>query len=137
MNNSYVYSPSTNMFYPYVLEEDYRNAGSWPEDAVDVSDEIVAEYNDQYPPGKTRAAVDGMPGWVDITPPTKEETIQANTNIRDYRISDATSKITVWQTKLLIGRKLTDDEMSQLNMWLDYIDALTVVDLENPVWPEV
>lgn len=32
------------------------------------------------------------------------------------------------QTKLLMGRKLTDTETEQLNAWMDYIDELSAID---------
>ncbi|WP_326928866.1 tail fiber assembly protein [Citrobacter sp. RHBSTW-00881] len=47
------------------------------------------------------------------------------------RIDAATSRIVVWQTKLLMGRKLTDDEFASLNAWMDYIDALTAIDIST------
>lgn len=59
---------------------------------------------------------------------------------KQRRLSAATGKISLWQTKLLMGRKLTDDESAQLNAWMDYIDAVTSVDASaapDIVWPEV
>lgn len=53
-------------------------------------------------------------------------------------ISHSTSKIIVWQTKLLAGRALTSAESAQLNAWLDYIDALEAVDtskVPDITWP--
>lgn len=87
-------------------------------------------------------------GWLydgkDFTPPpeampTKEELIAAAESDRQSRIDYATSRIIVWQTKLLMGRKLTDSEMAQLNSWMDYIDALAAVDTSTAPdidWPE-
>ncbi|HAW6069133.1 TPA: tail fiber assembly protein, partial [Escherichia coli] len=52
----------------------------------------------------------------------------------------ATTKIVVWQTKLLMGRKLTDEESTQLNAWMDYIDAVTATDTSTApdvIWPEL
>ncbi|WP_166506521.1 tail fiber assembly protein [Sodalis glossinidius] len=43
-------------------------------------------------------------------------------------LNNARQKILVWQVKLAIGKKLTDIEISQLNLWLDYIDLLISVD---------
>ncbi len=40
----------------------------------------------------------------------------------------ATDKIRVWQTKLMMGRKLSDNDTAALNTWMDYIDALDAVD---------
>lgn len=87
-------------------------------------------------------------GWLydgkDFTPPpeampTQEELIAAAESDRQSRIDYATSQIVVWQTKLLMGRKLTTSEMAQLNAWMDYIDALAAVDTSTAPdidWPE-
>jgi hypothetical protein len=56
------------------------------------------------------------------------------------RIDAATSRIVVWQTKLLMGRKLTDGESASLNAWMDYIDAVTAIDTSTAPdisWPEL
>lgn len=64
---NYYYSPSENAFFLYALKGRYDAAGSWPTDAVGVSDDVFFEYGLGLPPaGKERAAVNGMPGWVDI-----------------------------------------------------------------------
>ena len=58
---------------------------------------------------------------------------------RDELLDEASLKITIWQTKLLMGRKLTTDETASLNAWMDYIDAVTVIDTETApeiTWPE-
>ncbi|MGV8925694.1 MAG: tail fiber assembly protein [Ewingella sp.] len=47
---------------------------------------------------------------------------------RNSLLNTAKNKIITWQTKLAIGRKLTDAEKSELNAWLDYIDALDAID---------
>lgn len=59
---------------------------------------------------------------------------------KQYRLDYASSKITVWQTKLLMGRTLTASESAQLNTWMDYIDALEAIDTSTApdiVWPEM
>lgn len=81
----------------------------------------------------------------DIPEPVKshaELVAQAEAEKR-ARIDAATSRIVVWQTKLLMGRKLTDTESASLNAWMDYIDAVTAIDTSTapdinwPVPPEV
>lgn len=68
----------------------------------------------------------------------KQSAIDANSSLRQSLLDEATSKITVWQTKLLIGRKLTDTESASLNAWLDYIDELDAIDANTDQtisWP--
>lgn len=55
------------------------------------------------------------------------------------RMDEISLAIAVWQTKLLIGRKLTASETAQLNTWLDYSDLLVAVDTSKAPdieWPE-
>ncbi|MTD26243.1 tail fiber assembly protein [Erwinia sorbitola] len=46
-------------------------------------------------------------------------------------IDEATKRIAVWQTKLLMGRKLSDDDSAALNAWMDYIDAVEAIDVST------
>lgn len=58
---------------------------------------------------------------------------------KEYLLNNATSRIVVWQTKLLAGRTLSAPEKEQLNAWLDYIDALDAIDMSaapDITWPE-
>ncbi|WP_411369715.1 tail fiber assembly protein [Citrobacter braakii] len=58
---------------------------------------------------------------------------------KQNRLSYATNKIVVWQTKLLMGRTLTDSESAKLNAWMDYIDAVQAIDTSTApdvIWPE-
>lgn len=75
--------------------------------------------------------------WVDDGR-TAEEVSQSNDSIKAALQEKAASAIVIWQTKLLIGRKLTDDEKSRLNAWLDYSDAVDAVDSSDvdPDWPK-
>ncbi|HAS0804890.1 TPA: tail fiber assembly protein [Enterobacter roggenkampii] len=76
-------------------------------------------------------------------PPVPElsqaEKIASAEQEQSSRLDVAKSAIVIWQTKLLMGRKLTDTETSQLNAWMDYIDAVTAVDTSTApdiAWPE-
>lgn len=51
---------------------------------------------------------------------------------------EAEQAISIWKTKLLMGRELTETESAKLNQWMDYIDALNAVDLTSASdvrWP--
>ncbi|MBQ0956918.1 hypothetical protein [Serratia symbiotica] len=64
--NRYKFSPSTISFYPIEFLDAYVEAGTLPDDIVDVSDEVYAEYCGTPPSGKTRGSKNGQPAWVDI-----------------------------------------------------------------------
>ncbi|EEB5699397.1 DUF4376 domain-containing protein [Salmonella enterica subsp. enterica serovar Montevideo] len=71
----YHYSPSENAFYPDELKQVYIDAGTFPADTVEVSDDVWLEFAGNHPPeGKERAAGhDNMPCWVDIPLPDTED----------------------------------------------------------------
>ena len=102
------------------------------------SDYLVIKLNDD-----TVAA----PGWSYdgksfIAPPEPEKSHEELVTEADAEkqslLGYASSRIVVWQTKLLMGRKLTVDETASLNAWMDYIDAVTAIDTETApdiTWP--
>ncbi|EIR3456466.1 DUF4376 domain-containing protein [Salmonella enterica] len=67
----YHYSPSNNAFYPDELKQVYIDAGSFPDDTVEVDDDIWLQFaGNPQPEGKERAAgSDNQPCWVDIPLP--------------------------------------------------------------------
>lgn len=71
----YHYSPSKNAFYPDELKQVYIDAGTFPADTVEVSDDVWLEFAGNHPPeGKQRAAGhDNLPCWVDIPLPDIED----------------------------------------------------------------
>lgn len=63
---------------------------------------------------------------------------QGNMAMKQSLIDKASQRISVWQTKLLLGRKLTASELAQLNAWLDYLDILDALDADTSddiQWP--
>ncbi|MDK4549763.1 tail fiber assembly protein [Enterobacter roggenkampii] len=75
---------------------------------------------------------------------THEELVAEADEEKHSRLDYAASKIVIWQTKLLMGRNLTTAETTSLNAWMDYIDAVTLIDTETapdtidwPLPPEV
>ncbi|MDJ5401738.1 DUF4376 domain-containing protein [Salmonella enterica] len=67
----YHYSPSQDAFYPEDLKQVYIDAGTFPADTVEVSDDTWLEFAGNNPPeGKQRVAgKNGLPVWVDIPLP--------------------------------------------------------------------
>ena len=64
------YSASNDVFYNTNLKKKYEKAGTWPGDAVQVTDEEWRTYKLGQPPvGKQRgSSTEGRPCWVDIPP---------------------------------------------------------------------
>lgn len=71
---THAYSSSKNAFYSYEWKDEYDAAGTWPADAVDVSDDIWKEYSAEPPVGKVLSSdASGMPVWIDKPAPQNSE----------------------------------------------------------------
>lgn len=138
MKAEYVWSASSSGFYPMVEKERLVASGGWPDDGVDISG---VEYSSLFPapPGKYIDTVDGRPGWVDMPPPTHEEELAKAAEEKKIRIGAANSHMNgrQWPGKAALNR-LTVEEVSKYNAWLDYLDALEAVDTSTSPsvdWP--
>ncbi|EGT4373099.1 tail fiber assembly protein [Cronobacter malonaticus] len=79
--------------------------------------------------------------FIPPVPPEKthEEYVAIAENQRRGLSAAAEQSISLLQTKLLMGRKLTQEETSKVNKALDYIDALNSLDISkapNIEWPD-
>lgn len=137
---NYVYSPTSNLFYPVALRADYEKASSWPGDPVGASDEIYFEYSGIPPEGKIRRSdANGMPCWIDAPSKSKEQLIAEAEKARQVLIAQANDYMNSkqWPGKAAIGR-LRGNELAQYNLWLDYLDILdvmTISDVDAISWP--
>ena len=62
--SEYIYSAKNNAFYPVNMKEDYVEAGSWPDDGKDVSEDCFLEFTSVSHTDKYRVAgEDGLPSW--------------------------------------------------------------------------
>ncbi|MGV4282552.1 tail fiber assembly protein [Citrobacter freundii] len=70
---------------------------------------------------------------------SQEELKQQAEEQKNSLLEAAKSKIIVPQTKLALGRPLTEAQQAELIDWLDYIDELEACDpmVDGFVWPEV
>ncbi|HDD9308024.1 TPA: tail fiber assembly protein [Escherichia albertii] len=138
--SNYYFSRTTLAFYPVDMLELYRSYDSLPDDITPVSDEIFLTYSETPPEGKARGANDdGQPEWVDIPPMAPEEAILLATAQKQNLIDNANEYMNSkqWPGKAAIGR-LKGDELAQYNLWLDYLDALELVDTSGAPdieWP--
>ena len=140
---TYVYSATSNAFYPVALKSSYEATGDWPVDGVDIDEDAFATYTGTPPTGKMRGSDEnGYPAWVSTSPLTHEQQIAVTENEKASRITEANNFMNSkqWPGKAAIGR-LKGDELAQYGLWLDYLDALYAVDasaapdIEWPVSP--
>ncbi|MGR8132864.1 tail fiber assembly protein [Escherichia coli] len=128
--------------YSSELQSLYVEKGEWPEEkGVDIDEVIFREYFYDTPPeGKYRCVgEDGLPAWADIPPPTREEQIASAETKKQQLINQANDYMNSrqWVGKAAIGR-LKGEELAQYNLWLDYLDALELVDTSSAPdieWP--
>ena len=76
--------------------------------------------------------------WVTDTAAQHSSAVTAAEQEKQTRLTTAQQSISLLQTKLLLGRKLTDTESAKLNAILDYIDVVTAIDTSTApdiTWP--
>lgn len=68
------YSARENTFLPASLRPLYESAQTWPDDAIEITDEEWQTYGQGEPPEGMRRGADenGRPAWVPIPPPDLE-----------------------------------------------------------------
>lgn len=137
MDDKYLYV--NNQFLPLAAQSEYIASGMWDEKSgVFVGEDIFQTF----PPtldGRNRVTgKDGMPAWADAPEPTPYELAEAVERQRTLLITTANAYMSdrQWPGKAAIGR-LKDGELTQYNLWLDYLDALYAVDNDAPdiEWP--
>lgn len=123
------YSAKNNGFYHSELEGDYKSSpDGWPDDAVAVSDEQYQKLLNGQAGGKVIAAdSDGNPK---LTDPVIDWQAKAEAQ-RQSLLSAANTTISLWQTKLLAGKQLSDEQKKKLDTWLAYMDELEALDFIN------
>ncbi|WFX93249.1 tail fiber assembly protein [Citrobacter braakii] len=119
------------MKYKYFEGLFYPEDGSYesiPTGAIDVSEDEYRKAMGRAP-GSTFSVDDsGIVSVIPVPEPTREQYIAQAEAHKQFLLEESRQKITVWQTKLLMGRALTDAESAGLNAWMDYIDAVTAID---------
>lgn len=133
------FSATTCWFYQMDMKQDYIAAGSWPDDAVEMTDKEKETYWTKQPPSGKQLGGDkkGRPVWVDIPPLTKEQAIFFAEERKQFLIAEVHTETQILQTKLALDR-IKDNEKALLIAWLDYLDELEAVDVSTApdiIWP--
>lgn len=137
----FYYSKTTNAFYLADSIANYKAAGTWPDDAKEIGDDVAIEFMGEPPAGQLRQSDNkGMPSWQDIPPLTQDEIIVIAGAEKKMRIVEANNFINSkqWPGKAALGR-IKDDEKKRYILWLDYLDALDALDISTAPdikWPE-
>ena len=136
--NDYIFSASSNAFYPLALKAEYIQSGTWPDDAMDITESKAAEFMGVPPEGKYRVVDNkGMPKWAAVPPLTQNEQVAIVEAKRASLISEASNATSIWQTQLLLGI-ISDADKESLTKWMHYIQAVQAVDASSAPdisWP--
>lgn len=132
------FSGSNLSFYDGDMKDDYVTAGTWPDDAVEMTDkERGAYWMQPAPEGKKLGCKKGRPAWVDVPPLTHEQHVTIAESQKQVLIAEVNTETEILRAKLALGR-IKDDEKVLLNAWLDYLDELETVDVSTApdiTWP--
>lgn len=136
---SYIFSATDNAFYPLSMRQQYSDAGTWPENGIQVSDDIFNEFTATPEPGKMRiAGSDGLPAWSDIPPPSHEELIAIAEQVSRQLLTQADAVMLDWRTELMLG-EISDANRAKLSVWIAYKNEVKAVDVtsdpEHVSWP--
>ncbi|MEH3401869.1 tail fiber assembly protein [Enterobacter cloacae] len=124
---NYWFSPANNAFYPVALKESYVNAGSLPNDLIEVEDTIFNEFSATPPDGKMRGVGDsGLPIWVDI-PVVEESPEQIKARARVLR-----DEFIVSTDRMLVS----DFTINNIPLTAEQQAELLGVRQKFKVWPE-
>ncbi|WP_031518907.1 tail fiber assembly protein [Siccibacter colletis] len=132
-----LFSPSVSAFYEANWERNYKANDNWPNDLTEVEESIYIEFSQQPPEGKMLGEVNNFPAWIDLPGKTQSEIKEINASIKNALLFDAITKISIWQAKLLMGR-ISDADKAKLDAWLDYIDSLELLNINEAkdiIWP--
>ena len=137
----FIFSASENMFYSKLDKPSCERAGTWPEDAVDVDDDVFLMFSATPPIGKSRGVVNGLPAWVDIPPPTASELIAAASREKVSLRATADYE-TEWRQDAVDTGIATAGETAALAEWKRYrvllmrVDTSKAPDIDWPTPPE-
>lgn len=138
--NSVFFSPRSKSFYLQNLLAEYEGAGTLPDDVIEITSETYGLFLGLHPEGKEIGAdSSGQPIWINTPPPSKEDEMLTAEMKKISLVSEVNTYINTrqWPGKAAIGR-LKGDELAQYNLWLDYLDALELVDTSGAPdieWP--
>lgn len=129
------YSQSTNAFYPGDFRQDYVDAGTWPADAIEVTDSEYKKYGQGTPPaGMQRGAdSDGRPTWVPKPVAAIEDRRTAAKNTIDTEAGNARTRF-VSAGQLVAEEYLQAENAAQ--QWTDSGRPASQVPDDVQVWAD-
>ena len=132
-----MYAFSNGNFYPLSMREVYEASDSWPIEYIEVDESVFTEFSATPPAGKIRGTGNnGMPAWVDIPPPTKEE-LSAAAELKKANLRIQADSEIDWRQDAVDAGIATGEETAALAEWKKYRVLLMRVNTAKPVWPPI
>lgn len=133
------FSATTCGFYPLDMKSNYIDAGSWPDDAVEMTDKEKEIYWTRQAPAGKQLGGDkkGRPAWVDAPPPTKELSILFAEQKKSSLMAESTVSIDPLNDAVDLGMATSEEEL-RLREWRKYRVLLSRVDTSTApdiIWP--
>lgn len=128
------WSPSIQGFYS-------ESSSNVPDDVVSINDDYYRELMNGQLNGKIIVnSADRLPVLIDYPAMTLEQEVAAAEGKKKSLIASANEFIDSkqWPAKLMLGR-LSDEDKKAFNKWLDYIDAVSLIETDSApdiLWPE-
>lgn len=136
MNEKYYYSATTNAFYPSALIPDYIEAGTLPEDLLEISVDLHTYLLNCQAMGKQiRSNELNRPVASEPLPPTPQELRNIVDGEKTRIMREVSEKIDVLKDAVELGIS-TREEEKILSAWQSYRVLVSRVEPDNPVWPE-
>ncbi|MCL7153652.1 tail fiber assembly protein, partial [Escherichia coli] len=104
--NSVFFSPGSKSFYLQELFPEYEDAGTLPDDVIEITREIYEQFLGLHPEGKEIGAdSSGRPIWINSPPPSKEDEVLMAEMKKISLVSEANTYINThqWPGKAAIG----------------------------------
>jgi len=134
--NQYKWSAKNTAFFPVSWMLSYESAGWDLSDLVDISDDVYMSFTKAPPDGKTLGAIDGLPGWIELTPLTAEQK-KAEAEAERKSLRNIADNEIAWLQDAVDAGIATDNEITELSEWRKYRVLLMRVDTSHPYWPQL
>lgn len=140
MEERIFFSPGEIGFYPYSMKGSYDDAGTWPDDVVELTGKEKAEYWTIQPPKGMQLGINAnnRPVWIEVMPQLHEQSIEQAESKKQLLITEANQKTQLWQTQLMLGI-ITGEDKTSLTEWMLYVQKVQAVDTSaapDIIWPE-
>lgn len=121
-----------------VPREAYEMAGTWPDDAMVITDKQYQNYLITAPEGKVLGAVNGMPAWVNSPEPSQEYAILLAEMKKQQLMASAEEAIAPLSRAVKYGIATNEEKakLESLERYTVLLSRVSPADAPNIVWPE-